>query len=116
MNEQLFPFFFFCWIEQRQEKQVKEKKKKGVLFQTKPRLDERRIEYKKKKKRHFRNNPSTAAPGDSRIGWGVIATRGEEGGNKLDRAALIFHFDEGGKSSRRWNENRPNEGSRSSSP
>lgn len=68
MNEQLFPFFFFCWIEQRQEKQVKEKKKGESCFKQSHELMNGDSNTQKKKKRHFRNNPSTAAPGDSRIG------------------------------------------------
>lgn len=64
MNEQLFPFFF-CWIEQRQEKQVKEGES---CFKQSHGLMSGESNTKKKKKRHFRNNPSTAAPGDSRIG------------------------------------------------
>ena len=71
----------------------KTRKKKGrVLFQTEPSLDEWSL---KSKKRHFGNNPSAAVPSDSLIGWSVVMTRAEEGGNKLDRTALIFHFDEG---------------------
>lgn len=51
----------YFWTEQRQEN----KKKGRVLCQTKPRLDESAL---KSKKRHFGNNPSTAAPSDSLIG------------------------------------------------
>lgn len=51
MNEQLFPFFFFCWIEQRQEKQVKEKKKGESCFKQSHGLMSGESNTKKKKKR-----------------------------------------------------------------
>lgn len=70
----------------------KQEKKDPVVVKSKPRLDEWRL---KSKKRHFGNNPFTAVPRDCLIGCSVVITSGEEGGNKLDRTALIFHFDEG---------------------
>lgn len=70
----------------------KQDRKDRVVVKSEPRLDEWRL---KSKKRQFGNNPVSAVPCNCLIGCSMVMTSGEEGGNKLDRTALIFHFDEG---------------------